>query len=104
MLTSSTFNINPKNLDLPESGRKVIVPVDLAVSITKDGQFFIGERGIRSDDLRNQIRIMQAKGESNQHTITIVSEKGTPFKHIAQVMAVAKSMGMNAIIATQPVK
>ena len=104
MLTSSLVKINPKNLELPEASQKTTASHNVSISVTKDGTFFLGTDKISSRGLKRQItRAIRKDRESTATpTIIIVPEKGTPFRHVAKIMTVARELRMNPIIATQP--
>ena len=103
MLTSSLVNVNPKNLTLPLRSQKVVSPTDLAISITKNGKYYIGTSEINVSNLPSALKKAQIKNEQKQ-MLTIVPETGTPFKYVMQAMTIGRDLGMQSIIATQPKK
>jgi len=102
MLTSSMVQIN---VDLPESDSKTVAPSDITVMITKDGKLTLNGKKTSTKLLKNQI-----KGEVNKQsnkenaTVAIVAEKGVSWKKVNELMVIASSLKLKAIIATQPRK
>ena len=63
MLTSSMVNVNPKNLTLPLGSQKVVSPTDLAISITKNGKYYIGTSEINVSNLPSALKKAQIKND-----------------------------------------
>jgi biopolymer transport protein ExbD len=53
--------------------------------------------------VRQELRKMP-KEEKDKATLTIIAEKGVPWKKIYEIMEIANKNKMRAIIATQPKK
>lgn len=100
MLTSSMVQIN---MPLPESDSVTVAPTDLAVMLFKDGSVTVkGNKSSKSRlerDIAKAIRDSKNKGNA---TISIISESGTNWERVHQVMQIASGLGVRAIIATQP--
>ncbi len=102
MLTSSMIQIN---IELPESSSKTVAPTDYTVMMTKDGQVKFNGKEARIRDLKGLITAANAVATNKEYaTVAIVAEKGVPWKKVNDVMAIASSLKMRAIIATQPQK
>lgn len=100
MLTSSVVNVDMK---LPVSDSKTIAPTDLAVMLYKNGKIKVNGKNTSKKNL--EIRIadeMHYLGNSENGTISIISELGTPWQNVHMVMKVASGLKLRAIIATAP--
>lgn len=105
MLTSTLVSQNALNLKLPSSTSKTVAPQSLAVSIEKEGRFYLNGKRMSISNIEKNIR-SSLRGSSNQEntTISIVSELGTPIEYVVQVMDMANKMRVQAILATEPPK
>ncbi len=101
MLTSNFVRIDP--FDLPESDSKTVAPTTAIVTINRSGQYTFNQEPIRPSQIERKLRSELRKIEDKEHaTLTIVAEKGVPFRHVKNLMEVAGKLRMQAIIATQP--
>ncbi len=101
MLTSNFVRIEP--FDLPESDAKTVAPTTAVVTINKVGQYTFNQEPIRPSQIERRLRSELRKIEDKEHaTLTIVAEKGVPFKHVKRLMEIAGKLRMQAIIATKP--
>ena len=102
MLTSSMIQIN---IELPESSSKTVAPTDYTVMMTRDGAVKFNGKNARVSDLRSLINKANAEATNKEYaTVAIVAEKGVPWRKVNDVMEIASSLKMRAIIATQPQK
>ena len=101
MLTANFVQIKP--FQLPESDVKSTAPTSIAVSITKDGKFSYRNQDMRLSALKVALgrSVKEAENKDNA-TITIAAEVDTPFERVVDVMNIAKSLKVKAILATQP--
>lgn len=101
MLTANFVQIKP--FQLPESDAKTTAPTSIAVSITNDGKFSYRNQEMRLSALRAALgrSVKEAENKENA-TITIAAEVDTPFERVVDVMNIAKSLRVKAILATQP--
>ena len=103
MLTATFIKI--QNVDLPESDSKTVASTSVAVTIDKDGKYFLNAVEISPSRLEREVANAIAEAEDkNSATVTIVAEKGVPFDQVSKVMAVASKLKVRAILATQPTK
>ncbi|MBK6905269.1 MAG: biopolymer transporter ExbD [Saprospirales bacterium] len=103
MLTANFVKVQP--FELPESDSKTVAPISAIVAITKDGQFELNSIPITVGNLERALREELSGMEGQKDvTVTIVAEKGTPFKDVTTVMQIAGRMKIKAILATQPKK
>jgi biopolymer transport protein ExbD len=100
MLTSSMVQIN---VELPESDSKTVAPTDITVMMTKDGKLTFNGKKTTVKALKSQIqsKVGQQKNQENA-TVAIVAEKGVQWNKVNEIMTIAASLRMKAIIATQP--
>lgn len=100
MLTSSLVQINIK---LPESDSKTVAPTDLAVMIRKDGSITVNGKNTAKSDLSKRIAY-EVRYQTNKEnaTVNIIPETGTPWSEVFNVMKIASSLEVKAIISTQP--
>ncbi len=102
MLTSSMIQIN---LELPESSSKTVAPTDYTVMMTVDGNITFNGKRARLSEIEGLIRTADAAASNKENsTVAIVAEKGVPWNRVSEVMEIASSLKMRAIIATQPIK
>lgn len=102
MLTSSAIQVN---MQLPESSSKTVAPTDNSVMMTNDGVIKYNGKIVKMNQLKGLIQNTQAKATNKENaTVAIISEVGVPWKKVNEVMGIASSLKMRAIIATQPKK
>lgn len=103
MLTATFIRI--QNVELPESDSKTVASTSVAVTIDKNGKYFVNAEEVNSAALEREVKqaVEKAKGEGDA-TLTIVAEVGVPFEKVSKVMSIASNLKIRAIIATQPTK
>ncbi len=102
MLTSTMVNLD--NYDLPESDSKTVAPVNITIGIRKDNTWQFNGTTILKNQINSKVKKALAMQKNKKNaTITIVAEKGVPFKNVMSVMEVANKLKMRAIIATKPI-
>jgi biopolymer transport protein ExbD len=102
MLTSSMVQIN---LDLPESDSKTVSPSSIVVQITKDGTHTLNGKKISVSELPGALRKAVNESDNKENAaIAIAAEKGVHWKRVAKIMEISSSLGVKAILATQPKK
>ncbi len=101
MLTSNFVKIDP--FEMPESDSKTIAPTNLVVQIHKDGKMTVNSKPISSKALVSELRsALAGLKDKKKASVTIVAEKGVPFKKVSRVMEAAGLLRLKAILATQP--
>ncbi len=104
MLTSSMVQIN---FEIPESNSRTVAPTDIAVTLKRDNTYMFNGRKTSKNQIngkvRQELKKLQKK-DKDKATLTIVAEKGVPWKKIYEIMQIANKNKMRAIIATQPKK
>ena len=100
MLTSSLVQIS---MPLPQSDSKTVAPTDLAVMIRKDGTITVNgkptPKSLLSKRIANEVRYQSNKDNA---TVNIIPESGIQWKEVYNVMKIASSLQVDAIISTQP--
>lgn len=100
MLTSSAIQVN---IELPVSTSKTVAPTDYSVMMTKDGKVTFNGKPVKMSQIKGLIAKANAKASNKENaTVAIISEVGVPWKKVNEVMSIASSLKMRAIIATQP--
>ncbi|MDX1941217.1 MAG: biopolymer transporter ExbD [Saprospiraceae bacterium] len=103
MLNSKVAGVQA--FELPKSDSKTVAPTTIVVTIRNTGEHKVGNLEVPVTALERIIReeVRQLKAEDlKELTITIVSEVGTPFDYVADVMEIAAKLRAKAIIATEP--
>lgn len=102
MLTSAAIQIN---IELPESDSRTVAPTDIPVMVTADNVIKFKGKVTKKGNLKSLIRDAKMSSDnSDKATVTIILEKGVPMKFGTEIMEIASSLQMRAIIATQPRK
>ncbi len=100
MLTSSMVNVN---MELPVSDSKTVAPTDLAVEIYKNGRIKVNGKPTSKKNLEKKIAVeLRRQTNKDNGTISIISESGTPWQEVHNVMKIASGLKLRAIIATAP--
>ena len=103
MLTSNFVRIDP--FEMPESDSKTIAPTNLVVQIHKSGKMTVNSKPISNKALVSSLRSeLKTLKDKKQASVTIVAEKGVPFKKVSRVMEAAGLLRLKAILATQAKK
>ncbi len=102
MLTSSMVQIN---IELPESDSKTVAPTDMTVMLLENGSVTFNGKKAKMSSLKSSVQ-KEVRKQSNKEnaTVTIVAEQNVHWTKIHEVMKIAASLGLKAIIATQPRK
>lgn len=104
MLTSSMVQIN---FEIPESNSRTVAPTNMAVTLKRDNTYMFNGRKAAKNSINGKVRQelrKMPKEEKDKATLTIIAEKGVPWKKIYEIMEIANKNKMRAIIATQPKK
>ena len=101
MLTSNFVKIDP--FDLPESNSKTVAPTNLVVQIEKNGRVKLNGRPTSLNKLYSAVRKegLKLKVDRKDMNMTIVAEKGVPFKKVQKAIEVAAKMRIKAMLATK---
>jgi biopolymer transport protein ExbD len=94
-------------MELPKSDSRTVAPTTVAVTLMKDGVVNFNGKKTSKAALNRHVRDALAKMEADEKkdaTLTIISEVGVSWNEVYDVMTIANSNRMRAIIATQPNK
>lgn len=94
-------------MELPKSDSRTVAPTTVAVTLLKDGNVKFNGKNSSKSQLNRNVREALTKMdavEKKDATLTIISEVGVPWNEVYDVMTIANSNRMRAIIATQPNK
>ncbi|MDT0651272.1 ExbD/TolR family protein [Autumnicola edwardsiae] len=100
MLTSPVITPEALDLILPKAKGKTTSKQTLAVSITKDLQFYINEERISQSALESTL-MSRLSGEENP-TIILRAEEGVPIEKAVNVMDIANRNSYKIVLAVKP--
>jgi len=102
MLTSSAIQVN---IDIPVATSKTVAPTNIKVQIEKSGLLTLNGSKIKKSKLLGRVNSLKSEQDNKENaTITIIAENGVPWSEVQEIMTVAATLKMKAIIATQPPK
>ena len=102
MLTSSMVQIN---MEIAESDSKTVAATDLTVMMFGDGKVTFNGKKSSMKALTNTIKSEYSKMDNKDNaSVSIVAEKGVPWKKVNEVIVVANKLKLRANILTQPRK
>ena len=102
MLTSSMVQIN---MEIAESDSKTVAATDLTVMMFGDGKVTFNGKKSSMKALMNTIKSEYSKMDNKDNaSVSIVAEKGVPWKKVNEVIVVANKLKLRANILTQPRK
>lgn len=104
MLTSKFVTPNALNLQLPSSSATTMASPSLAVSIDKNGTYYLDAKRTPEASLENALksRIKAMGKEPKGTTITVVAEKGTAIENVVFILDIANRLQVKTILATDP--
>lgn len=104
MLTSKFVTPNALNLQLPSSSATTMASPSLAVSIDRNGRYYLDAKPIAEASLENALKAqIRASGkDAKSTTITVVAEKSTAVDNLVFVLDIANRLQVKTILATDP--
>ncbi len=100
MLTSPVITPEALDLILPKAKGKTTTQQNIAVSITKDLQFYVNEERISASALESTLK-RKLVGEENP-TIILRAEEGVPIEKAVNVMDIANRNSYKIVLAVKP--
>jgi biopolymer transport protein ExbD len=100
MLTSPVITPEALDLILPKAKGKTTNAHNVAVSITKELQFYVNEERISQSALESTLRSKLAGKETP--TIILRAEEGVPIEKAVKVMDIANQNNYKIILAVKP--
>jgi biopolymer transport protein ExbD len=112
MLTSSLASPNVKNLQRPKSNSKTPSPQNIALSITKEGEYYLESDLVSEEDLESKMAVRIAeenevnlkKGIKDAVTIVLNVEAEEKTGTIVKIMSLSNKYKARLILATEPLK
>ena len=106
MLTSKFVTPNALNLQLPSSSATTMASPSLAVSIDKNGNYYLDAKRTAEASLENALKAkIRGMGKDlKSTTITVVAEKGTAIENVVFILDIANRLQVKTILATDPKK
>ncbi|MFN4081472.1 MAG: ExbD/TolR family protein [Saprospiraceae bacterium] len=104
MVTSKFVTPNALNLQLPSSSATTMASPNLAVSIDRDGKFYLDSKPIAEANLEAGIRDRMTRlGEDKSKiVVTVVADKKAPVEDVVFVLDIANRLQIKTILATDP--
>ncbi|MBN2486786.1 MAG: biopolymer transporter ExbD [Bacteroidales bacterium] len=100
MLTSTLIAPNAVKLLLPKSSNQTQATPHVTVSITKDIEYYVGNKKVPFEQLEplivNQLR------HRVEPTISLHADKSVPVEYVVKIMNIAKNNKYKVILATAP--
>lgn len=99
MLTSTLVTVSAIDVLLPKAGGKTENKKSVAVTITKDSDFYIGKSKVSSSKLEQQI--LNEVGADKQKTVVIRGDQNVPYKNVMRVIDIANRNKLKMILAVK---
>ena len=100
MLTSTLVTVNALDILLPKAQGKTENKKSVAISITKNLDFFIDREKVKESNLE-QFLLENLKTEENP-TIVLRAEEGVPIEKAVKVLDIANRNKFKVILAVRP--
>lgn len=100
MLASTLVTTNAIDILLPQASGKTENKQSVAVSITKDLNYYIDQKLVGGSVLESELIAMLAN--QDQPTIVLRAEKSVPVEHVVTVMDIANRNKFKVILAVKP--
>ncbi len=100
MLTSTLVTVNALDILLPKAQGKTENKKSIAVSITKNLDFFIDTKKVKEGNLEQSL-LENLKTEDNP-TIVLRAEEGVPIEKAVKVLDIANRNKIKVILAVRP--
>lgn len=100
MLSSPVVTPEALDLILPKAKGKTSSHQDVAVSIDKDNNIFIGDDRIDKDQL--ELELQKRLKDDEDPTIILRSEHSVPVQEAVDVMSIAKRNDYKIVLAVKP--
>ena len=100
MLASTLVTTNAIDVLLPSATGKTTNKNSVAVTISKDLQFFIDEQTVAEGNL--EMELLNAMSGETHPTVTLRAEESVPISKVAFVMDIANRNKLKVILAVKP--
>lgn len=102
LLTSTLVNLNAVDILLPSATSSTSAKPTASISINAEGNYFFDKEPIALDEVKG--RLQAALSEDPETLIVLNAEKNTGIQDVVNVFGIAKDLGIQIILATEPVK
>lgn len=100
MLASTLVTTNAIDILLPKASGKTENKKSVAVSITKDLNYYVDQKLVGVSVLENELQTLLAN--QDQPTIVLRAEKSVPVENVVGVMDIANRNKFKVILAVKP--
>ncbi len=100
MIASTLVTTNAIDILLPKASGKTENKKSVAVSITKDLNYYIDQKLVGSSVLENEL--LKALSNQEKPTIVLRAEKSVPVENVVKVMDIANRNKLKVILAVKP--
>lgn len=99
MLTSTLVTVSAIDVLLPKAGGKTENKTSVAVTITKDSDFYIDKSKVSSASLEQELLLKV--GAKKEKTIVIRGDQNVPYKNVMRVIDIANRNKLKMILAVK---
>lgn len=99
MLTSTLVTVSAIDVLLPKAGGKTENKTSIAVTITKDSDFYIDKSKVSSASLEQELLLKV--GANKEKTIVIRGDQNVPYKNVMRVIDIANRNKLKMILAVK---
>lgn len=99
MLTSTLVTVSAIDVLLPKAGGKTENKTSVAVTITKNSDFFINKSKVSSNNLEREI--LSKVGADKKKTVVIRGDQNVPYKNVMRVIDIANRNKLKMILAVK---
>ncbi len=99
MLTSTLVTVSAIDVLLPKAGGKTENQTSVAVTITKDSDFYIDKSKVSSNVLEQEL--LNKVGVNKEKTVVIRGDQNVPYKNVMQVIDIANRNKLKMILAVK---
>lgn len=99
MLTSTLVTVSAIDVLLPKAGGKTENKTSVAVTITKDSDFFIDKSKVSSNSLEQEL--LNKVGANKEKTVVIRGDQNVPYKNVMKVIDIANRNKLKMILAVK---
>ncbi|WP_299675134.1 biopolymer transporter ExbD [uncultured Tenacibaculum sp.] len=99
MLTSTLVTVSAIDVLLPKAGGKTENQTSVAVTITKDSDFYIDKSKVSSNSLEQEL--LNKVGVNKEKTVVIRGDQNVPYKNVMQVIDIANRNKLKMILAVK---
>jgi len=103
MVTSTLISPNALKLLLPQSNSQTSATPQVSVSITKDFEYYVGEKRMANlSQLEHELKVKLVREE--EPSLSLHVDKSVPMEEVVKVMNIAKNNKFRVVLATSPIR